>query len=170
MARYVALLRGVMPKNCKMADLRRALERAGFRDVKTVLASGNAVFDASARSEDAVARKAEAAMEEHLGRVFPTIVRRVDDLRALLETDPYAPFDVDPRAKRIVTFLREEPPRSLRLPVERDGARLLCAHGREAFTAYLPTPKGPVFMTLIEETLGKDVTTRTWGTLEKIVR
>jgi len=36
--------------------------------------------------------------------------------------------------------------------------------------AYLPTPKGPVFMTLIEKTFGKDVTTRTWDTVAKVAR
>ena len=42
--------------------------------------------------------------------------------------------------------------------------------GREVFTTYLPTPKGPVFMTLIEKTFGKDVTTRTWDTIKKVAR
>jgi hypothetical protein len=42
--------------------------------------------------------------------------------------------------------------------------------GREVFSAYVPTPKGPVFMALIEKTLGKDVTTRTWDTVTKVAR
>ncbi len=36
------------------------------------------------------------------------------------------------------------------------------------FSAYLPSPKGPVFMTLIEKTFGKEVTTRTWDTVRKL--
>lgn len=154
--------------NAKMPELARAFAFAGFENVKTVLSSGNVVFDTRARSADAIARKAERAMEETLGRSFPTIVRPVAHLRALLATDPYEPFAVDPEAKRVVTFLREEPPEDLRLPVDRDGARILCVKGREAFTAYIRTPKGPVFMTLIEETFGKDVTTRTWDSVAKV--
>jgi len=38
------------------------------------------------------------------------------------------------------------------------------------FSTYLPNPKGPVFMTLIEKTFGKDVTTRTWDTIAKVAR
>jgi len=38
------------------------------------------------------------------------------------------------------------------------------------FGAYLPSPKGPVFMTLIEQAFGKDVTTRTWDTVAKVAR
>ena len=170
MARYAAFLRGVSPMNAKMPELKRAFELAGFEDVETVLSSGNVLFDTRKRSEKAIIRAAEQAMEEHLGRSFGVIVRRLDDLRALLETDPYEAFAVDAEAKRVVTFLREKPSGALELPVDRDGARVLAVQGREAFTAYMPSDKGPVFMTLIEETFGKDVTTRTWATVAKVAR
>lgn len=156
--------------NAKMPELKRAFERAGFDDVETVLSSGNVTFETRKRSEKAIVRKAEAAMQEHLGRSFATIVRRVDHLREILETDPYAAFAVDPEAKRVVTFLRKEPEEDLDLPVDRDGARILTVTGREAFTAYLPSPRGPVFMSLIEQTFGTDVTTRTWATVAKVAR
>src|SRR5207253_11486494 len=58
----------------------------------------------------------------------------------------------------------------LQLPIERDGARILCMTGREVFSAYLPTPKGPVFMVLLEKTFGKEVTTRTGETVAKVSR
>ena len=48
-----------------------------------------------------------------------------------------------------------------------DGATLLCHVGREVFTTYMPSPKGPVFMRLIEKTFGKNITTRTWDTVRK---
>jgi hypothetical protein len=40
--------------------------------------------------------------------------------------------------------------------------------GREIFSSYLPTSKGPVFMTLIEKTFGTAVTTRTWDTVRRV--
>ena len=42
--------------------------------------------------------------------------------------------------------------------------------GGEVFSAYLPGPRGPVFMSLIERTFGKQVTTRTWETVRKVAR
>jgi uncharacterized protein (DUF1697 family) len=168
--RYVAFLRGVMPTNAKMADLRRAFDLAGFEDVKTVLASGNVVFSAPAATEAALERKCEAAMQKHLGRTFFTIVRSVDALRALMASDPYAAFRLKPGSKRVVTFLRAKPKRPPKLPVEESGARILCLKGREAFTVYVRTPRGPVFMKLIERTLGEDVTTRTLETVGKVAR
>jgi hypothetical protein len=35
--------------------------------------------------------------------------------------------------------------------------------------SYLPRPGDPAFMRLIEKTFGKNVTTRTWDTVAKIV-
>jgi uncharacterized protein (DUF1697 family) len=154
--------------NCAMPKLKRAFEAAGFTDVKTLLSSGNVVFSTGSTSLPAIEKKAEAAMEKHLGQRFLTIVRSVDALRELLASDPYKEFRVAPDAKRIVTFLRAAPKAKLELPIERDNARILALHGTELFSAYLPTPKGPVFMTLIEKALGKEQTTRTWQTVEKL--
>jgi len=170
MPRYAALLRGVMPMNAKMPELKAAFEAAGFTDVRTVLSSGNVAFTARAASEIALQRRAEAAMLDRLGQAFLTFVRPMDALRDLLASDPYRSFRLDAGAKRIVTFLRAKPARTPRLPIERDGARILAMKGREVFAAYVPSPKGPVFMALIEKTFGKDVTTRTWDTLGKVAR
>ena len=170
MPSYAAFLRGVMPMNAKMADLKQAFEAAGFTDVKTVLSSGNVVFSARSAAEVGLQRKAEAAMFERLGQSFLTIVRPIEVLQQLLASDPYKKFGVSPNAKRIVTFLRDEPQAKLKLPIESDGARILTMKGREIFSAYLPSPKGPVFMALIEKTFGKEVTTRTWDTIAKVVR
>jgi uncharacterized protein (DUF1697 family) len=166
--RYAAFLRGVTPMNAKMPAVKRCFEQAGFTEVSTVLSSGNVVFNARASYEESLARKAEVAMQKQLGRAFPTIVRPVDALRAILGSDPYASFRLPPGAKRVVTFLRDPPKAKLDLPVELYGARILCLKGDEAFSAYVRSPRGPVFMTLIEKTFGKDVTTRTWETVKKV--
>src|SRR6188508_3049559 len=167
MPRYVALLRGVNPMNAKMPELKRAFESAGFTNVRTILGSGNVVFDARAGTEAALERKAEKAMDATLGRHFGTIVRSSAFLQELLDSDPFGPFRVPKEAKCVVTFLREPAAGQLALPIERDGARILLARGREVFTAYLPSDKGPVFMTLIEKAFGMDVTTRTLDTVRK---
>ena len=167
--RYVAFLRGVSPVNAKMPELKRCFERAGFTNVKTVLASGNVVFDSTHRSEGAVERKAEQAMESDLERAFYPIVRSVTALEQLLAADPFALHDVPADAKRVVTFMRNARAPKARLPLAADGATIFHHAGREAFTAYLPSDKGPVFMKLIESVFGKDVTTRTWETVRKCV-
>jgi uncharacterized protein (DUF1697 family) len=167
MPRYVAFLRGVSPMNAKMPELKRCFEGIGFTDVRTVLSSGNVAFDARAASEAKLEQKIEAAMTTQLGRTFYTIVRAADALRDVLDADPYAAFTVPTNAKRVVTFLREPHPAKLSLPIEADGAHILAVRGREVFTVYTASPRGPVFMTLIENTFGTNVTTRTWDTVRK---
>ena len=170
MPRYVAFLRGVGPANLKMPDLKRCLEIAGYTNVKTVLSSGNVAFDSASRSVAAIERRIEAALTKELGRSFYTIVRSLDQLNDLIEADPYADFDLPIDAKRVVTFARKL--RSLKspLPVERHGAEILVAGSREAFSAYVPGPRGAVFMELIKATFGSEVTTRTWETVKKCAK
>jgi len=170
MPAYAAFLRGVSPMNAKMPEIRKAFEGAGFGAVKTVLSSGNVVFAARAASEASLERKAEAAMKKQMGRSFFTIVRSIEALRAILATDPYRAFRLRSGSKRVVTFLHDRPRATLELPIEVDGARILVLEGREVFTAYIPGPRGPVFMGLIERTFGRDVTTRTWDTIRKVAR
>ncbi len=169
MERYAAFLRGVSPVNAKMPALARAFADAGFRDVRTVLSSGNVVFSARAASLPALERRTEAAMKERLPTAFPAIVRPIAALRELLASDPYEDLRLPRGAKRVVTFLRARPRAVPDLPIEVDGARIVRVQEGEVFTAYVPSPRGPVFMSLIEKTFGKDVTTRTWETVGKVV-
>jgi uncharacterized protein (DUF1697 family) len=168
--RYAAFLRGVMPVNASMPDLKRTFEAAGFTEVATLLSSGNVVFTAPAASPASLERRAEAAMTKRLGRAFLTIVRPMDRLRELLAADPYARFDIAPDAKRIVTFLRKIPSSMPKLPLERDGVSIFAARDTEVFSAYRPNPKGPVFMTLLQKTFGTEQTTRTWQTVQRVAR
>jgi uncharacterized protein (DUF1697 family) len=167
MPRYVAFLRGVSPMNAKMPELKRAFEVAGFTHVKTVLSSGNVVFDVRKTPEAALERNAEAAMQEALGRTFYTIVRPVCALEQLLQTDPYAAAALPPQAKRVVSFLPEPPQFVLQLPIVLENAKIVNVLGREICSAYVPGDTGPVFMKLIEKTFGRDITTRTWESVKK---
>lgn len=156
--------------NCRMAELKVALEKAGFTDVKTVISSGNAVFSSRSTSGRSVEANCEEAMRKHMGRSFMTIVRSIAELDALLESDPFARHSLPPKAKRNVTFLRAAPSTRPKLPIELRGARILELKGQEAFTYYVPNQVDPAFMVLIEKTFGKEVTTRTWETVGRIVK
>jgi uncharacterized protein (DUF1697 family) len=167
MPRYVAFLRGVSPQNASSADLKRCFEATGFANVRTVLSSGNVAFDLPAGTEAVIEKRVERALQESLGRSFYTIVRQADFLKKLLEQDPYSSFTFPAYAKRVVSFLRSAVESRVPLPLVVDGAYVLGIVGREVFTAYTPSPKGPVFMKLIEKAYATDVTTRTWETVRK---
>ncbi|MDP2329037.1 MAG: DUF1697 domain-containing protein, partial [Dehalococcoidia bacterium] len=69
MARLVAFLRGVNVGgiNIKMADLAQVFTGLGYTDVRTVLASGNVLFDTKERDRTATKRRIEAALTERFG-------------------------------------------------------------------------------------------------------
>ena len=170
MPKYAALLRGVMPMNCKMPELKKSLESAGFTDVKTIIASGNAVFSARKASEQAIAKKAEAGMQKVMGRSFMTIVRSIDDLQKVLDRDYFATMKLPPNAKRNVTFLPEPFRQKLTLPMELRGAQICAVERDVAYTYYVPNYVDPAFMVLIDKTFQKNCTTRTWETVGRIVK
>ena len=165
--RYVAFLRGVTPQNAGMADLKRCFESAGFGEVRTVLGSGNVVFSSGLTSLAEIQDLAEHAMAIGMGRTFGTVVRSAQSLQSLLDADPFAVFSVPQEAKRVVTFLRDAKEAGPELPIERDGVQILKRLGNDVLTAYVPHPKGPVFMVMLEKAFGKDITTRTLDTVRK---
>lgn len=169
MPRYLALLRGVSPMNCRMPVLQRCLEDAGFTEVKTLLSSGNVAFSIPrAASAPALQKRLEAAMRAGAGYEFATVVRAASHLKQLIADDPFAAFELPPGSKCVVTFLREpEAVPAVALPVEWQDARILARRGGEVLCSYVPGDRGPVFMSLLEKTFGKAITTRTWDTVVK---
>lgn len=165
--RYVAFLRGVSPMNARMPELKACFEAAGFSGVRTLLSSGNVVFDARPASLAALERRCEKAMEAGLGRSFATFVRSAAHLQALLQPDPFAAYELPASAKAVITFLRRPSALTLDLPLRREGASILQITPTEVLSAYVPGPQGPVFMGLLERTFGKDITTRTRDTVRK---
>jgi uncharacterized protein (DUF1697 family) len=154
--------------NAKMPELRRCFEAEGFSDVRTLLSSGNVVFNARSSSVSALERRAEKAMQSDLGRSFATVIRSTEYLQNFVQSDPFSKFSLPSTAKRVITFLRIGPVEAkLQLPIEQNGASILAFTGSEVLAAYVPGPKGPVFMSLLERTFGTNITTRTLDTVRK---
>ena len=168
MTRYVAFLRGVSPMNCRMPQLERCFEAAGFTEVRTLLSSGNVAFTARHAIVPVLEKRIQAAMRRHLDREFLTIVRPSAYLRAIVESDPWSMLRLPDGGKRLVTFLREPHDGTPSLPLRRGQAAVLAIDRTELHSVYVPDePEVPAFMTLLEKTFGKDMTTRTIDTVRK---
>ncbi|MFE3292571.1 DUF1697 domain-containing protein [Rhodococcus sp. NPDC059234] len=110
MARYVALLRGVNVGgiNIKMVDLKAAITGLGFTNVKTVLASGNVLFDTDRTDFAHIKSDIEAGLRERFGYEAwivlldqPTLARIVDDFPFEADREgwhPYVLLSSDPAA------------------------------------------------------------------------
>lgn len=90
MPRFVALLRGVNVNGVtvRSAELKVLFEGAGYGNVKTVLASGNVLFDAA--GGDGLKARVEALLGERFGYDAWLVLRRQDELAAIAAACPFA--------------------------------------------------------------------------------
>lgn len=172
---YVALLRGINVGGSSvisMAELRKAFEELGFRDVKTVLASGNVLFETSASDPAELVRNIERGLAGVLGRDVPTIVRTLEDLRTLRESNPFAGIEASSGRRRFVTFLADTPARPPELATSREGFAILAY--RDGMICSVLDEKPGVgavkLMSGLEKEFGSRLTTRSWETIEKILK
>lgn len=174
--RWVALLRGIAPmhENQKSADLRGACEAAGFTRVASIQSSGNLVLDADTDDRDEVTRRLERTWIDRLGFTSRTIVRTPEELQALVDLQPYAGQEHGPAAYQLVTFFDRPITLDFAVPheVESLGLRVVHATATELFTVNdTSVGKGtPSAMGWLQKTFGKDLTSRTFPTLSRILK
>jgi uncharacterized protein (DUF1697 family) len=172
MKRYVALLRGInvgKAKRVPMADLRALMEALGYTGVRTLLNSGNAVFDAPDGSAASHARQLKAAIHERVGVDCEVIVKTAADLAAAIAEHPLRRH-ADDDARLLVMFMQEASSLALLKPLEHDDwAPEAFAVGTHA--AWLWCANGIIDSRLSKAAgrLLKDKgTARNWATVEKL--
>jgi len=172
MARYVALFRGInvgKAKRIAMADLRKLLEGLGYREVSTLLNSGNALFSAPAAPAIKLAARIHAAVAKQLGVEARVIVKSARDVAGMVDGNELAAVCTDD--SRLLVAMSDdaealEGVRALargdwgedRIHLGKHAAYVWCAScilESEALDALM---KG----------LGGAATTRNWATLRKI--
>ena len=172
MTTTIALLRGVnvgRAKRVAMADLRALVEGLGYRDVRTVLNSGNVLFDAPARPRGDPGARIARALAAELGVEAPVIALRAVELARALEANPFARLADDP-SRLLVGVLADagEAGPLARLARERWDPERLAVEGR---FAYLWCPSGTLggrLFEAVDRALGSAVTTRTLATMRRI--
>ena len=153
MISYVALLRGIMPANKRTRNekLREVFEGLGFKDVHTIISSGNIIFKSKSKNIIQLESKLEKTLATRLQFKSSVMLRSRDELDRIIRKDPFKGKKHDKKSYLIVTFLKDEP--------------------REIFSVIYTTNAGtPDFMSKIEKTHGKIITTRTWNTVNKIMK
>jgi len=173
MAKYVALLRGVNVGGVivKMDKLKKSFEALGFTEVKTLLASGNVLFTATAASESTLVSKIEKKLAADFGRNIGVLVRKIEELRRLAEAEPFAGIKITPQTRLFVTFLSEKNKSSLKIPYETPdkNCRIIRANDREVCSV-LTSYRTVDLMGMLEKEFGRKITTRNWNTIEKILK
>lgn len=161
MATWVALLRAVnlgSRNKVPMAPLRAALEDAGYGDVRTVVASGNVVFERP--------RPAASAIEQLIAREFgvttTVVLRSAAQIRRLAASHP---FERD----AYVAFTTRKPTAAALQAI--DGLDPYALVGADVVLHF---PRGYANAQLtgavLEKRLGIGVTVRNWRTVEKLAQ
>lgn len=175
MAHYVALLRGTGPSNPNMSNdrLRSVFEDLGFGNVRTVISSGNVLFESDSTDTAAMEARLEAAWPEMLGFTSTTIIRSIKQMEALVEANPYAGLVHGLDSYLLATFFKHPPEIGFELPSQRPvrSYRLLSRSEREIFSV-IDTTDGatPDLMVWLERQFGKEISSRTWLTVDRIIK
>jgi uncharacterized protein (DUF1697 family) len=169
---HVALIRGInvgRAKRIAMADLRALVEDLGYRDVRTLLNSGNVVFTTPRAVRGDAATRIEKAMTTRLGVSARVTVLTSAELASVVARNPLGKVARDP-SRTLVAVLRDPKDRSRLAPLARqDWAPEALAIG--ARVAYLWCPKGSLdgpLWTAVGRALGDAVTTRNWATMSRL--
>ncbi len=149
---YVALLRGIMPMNpnMKSGKLKEAFESMGFSDVKTVIASGNVIFESPETNILKLEEHIEKALPKLLQFSSSTIVVSKEELETLAKKDPFKGIPDTKENYLVVTFLK--------------GGKTI------ATVITLGEDRTPDLMRRLEKEHGKQITTRTWKTVHRILK
>jgi len=110
MTMRIALLRGVNVggnKKVAMADLKAMIEGLGFTNVKTLLQSGNVVFEGGDRTDSDLEVLLEAEAEKRLGLVSKFVVRGPRAWRAMIDANPLPDEAAREPSRFIVNVARE---------------------------------------------------------------
>lgn len=170
--RWAALLKGlnIGGKRIPMPELKALIERMGYRDATTLLASGNIVFTTDESDGAALATRIEAALADH-GLKTEVIVRDAAEMRAVIAANPFADAAAARPNHLTVTFHRDPVPADplATLASGYDGPERLAAIGRDLYTDYpdgIGTSKLPQAMA--KARFPKIATARNWNTVAKL--
>jgi uncharacterized protein (DUF1697 family) len=154
-----------------MSDLRALCDDLKFADARTLMQSGNVVFNCSRRTCESIERLLERQLTERHEMTIDCVVRTTDEWQRIVERNPFtAEAKRDPSHLLVMCMkaaVRAADVDALRAAIV--GREVLHAAGRELYLVY---PDGigrsKLSNTLIERKLGVRGTARNWNTVMKL--
>lgn len=170
--RLIALLRGInvgRAKRIAMADLRKVLSDMGYSDVRTLLNSGNVVFDCTTDAADSALRIEEALVLK-LGVPAKVTVIEATQLAEIVKENSLQEVAKDHSRLLVAVLNKPDEDRGKLEPLARQSwqpeAFVLGSHA-----AYIWCPDGVLASraaAAMGKALGDAVTSRNWSTISKL--
>ncbi len=176
MTTYISILRGINvsgQKLVKMEVLRKLYEDLGFSQITTYLQSGNVIFNFNDEDPGKLSRKIFDEIRNNIGFEVPVIVLTIDNLKQIIDNNP---FTKDPNlnlSDLYVTFLASTP-----LKFDLQGIFDKRQNGEDCFLSnnavylYCPNGYGRTKLTnnFLESKLKVVATTRNWKTTNELLK
>ena len=172
---WIALLRGINlgKRRLAMADLAALFGKLGFAGARTLLQSGNVVFQSGERSAAKLERLLAAETGKRLGLETTYLLRTAAEWAAIVKANPFPREAADDPGRFVLLALQSAPTAAqvAALAKANPGREKMKAVGRELY-AYYPDGQADSKLTaiLIDRHLGGVSTGRNWNTVLKIAR
>jgi uncharacterized protein (DUF1697 family) len=165
---YAAFLRGIMPgvPNKSNEALRGAFEKLGFENVRSFISSGNIMFESSEKDTLKLEEKIEKGLKDILDLESATLVRSKEDLEKFVTDHLFQKEKHSPKTYLFVTFLKHSVS-----PKELEGIpHIKYDKNLHAISAIIDMSEGkaPIYMLDAEKKFGKDITSRTFNTVQRV--
>jgi len=171
---HIALLRAINVGGRNlvgMSGLRDLMAALRFAGVRTLLQSGNLVFQGDRRAGAELERLLEVETEKRLGVAVVYFVRTATEWETIIARNPFpAEAERDP-GHLLVLFLKKAPEaeevRALEAAIR--GPEIVRAEGKQLYIVYpAGIGRSKLTNTLIERKLGSRSTGRNWNTILKL--
>jgi uncharacterized protein (DUF1697 family) len=168
----VALLRGInvgKAKRVAMADLRALFEDLGYREVRTLLNSGNVIFTSSSKVPATAAARIQTAMAAKLGVSARIMLLSAAELATVVAENPLGKIAKDPSRLHVCVLADPADRSKLKTLLKQDWGKERVAVGTHA--AYVWCPEGIIASPAhgaLARALGDAVTSRNWATVLKL--
>ena len=175
METYISLLRGVNvggQRKIRMKDLADAYESLGFKNVRTYLQSGNAIFGFALNDAGKLSSIIEAGIRQKFGFPVKVLIRNVNELQLMIKSNPFLKRKGIDAEKLHVTFLSADPGKepALKLDAGASGTDEFRLSGKEIYL-FCPNGYGRTKLSnnFFEKRLGVTATTRNWNTVQTLL-
>lgn len=155
-----------------MAELREKLNEIGCNNVKTLLNTGNFVFDTKQTNIRDLENKIEDFISGSFGFPIPVIIRTRKEISDLVDENPFEEINVHKDIRLYVSFLKDAPKVGLTIPYfsEDKTYKIISVRDKIILSVLdLSTTSTPKGMDDLEKLYGKNITTRNWNTIRKVI-
>lgn len=173
-SKYTALLRGINVGGksiVAMSDLNKLFAGLKFNNIQTFLNSGNVIFE-TAENILVTNQIIEEALRKKFHREIKVILLPQEQIITLVKINPFANTTITSNTRLYVSFTKNITKVNSVLPIEVDNFKILQVIDKAIFSVVEITPgkSTPEFMLVLEREFGKDITTRSWNTVQKIAK